>query len=77
MSTPSRPRPEFVPACCTPTTDASVAEKLYCLYNAGGDPDTAGLNYEGKSCPVWVDLPPNVRAKWEAVAAAISQGSSI
>jgi len=59
-----------LPACCTPTDGATRAEVLYCAYNAGGDPATAGLNYQGKPCPTWLELPPNVRAKWEATAAA-------
>lgn len=58
-----------LPACCTPTDGATLAETLYCAYNAGGDPATAGLNYQGKPCPTWLELPPNVRAKWEATAA--------
>lgn len=56
------------PLCLTPTEHASLAERLYCAYNAGGDPSTAGLNFRGEPCPVWADLPGNVREKWEAVA---------
>lgn len=57
-----------LPDCCTPSADAGLAEQLYCAYNRGGDPKTAGRNYQGDPCPVWLDLPRNVRAKWEAVA---------
>lgn len=56
------------PDCCTPFEYADLPERLYCAYNRGGDPATAGLNYQGKPCPVWTELPENVRAKWEAVA---------
>lgn len=63
-TTASAPRP----ACCCPTLGGSLAEYLYAAYNAGGDPVTAGLNYRGEPCPVWADLPENVRAKWEATA---------
>lgn len=57
-----------LPDCCTPFEYADLAERLYCAYNRGGDPATAGLNYQGKPCPVWTELPENIRAKWEAVA---------
>lgn len=57
------------PACCTPSPNAGPAELAYCAYNAAGDPETAGRNFRGDPCPVWADLPPNVRAKWEGVAA--------
>jgi hypothetical protein len=53
-----------------PRRDQRVtARRLYDAYNAGGDPATAGLNYRGEPCPAWADLPPNIRAKWEAAAA--------
>lgn len=58
-----------VSSSTSPATDASLAERLYCAYNRGGDPSTAGLNYQGKECPAWSDLPENIRAKWEAVTA--------
>lgn len=61
---------DALPPCCTPRADASLAEILYCAYNRGGDPATAGLNYQGLPCPNWQELTPNVRAKWEAAAAA-------
>ena len=57
-----------LPNCCFAEPDAPLAKRLYAAYNAGGDPQTAGLNYRGEPCPVWEDLPDNVRAKWEAVA---------
>lgn len=58
-----------LPACCIPTEGATLAERLYCAYNAGGDPLTAGLNYQGRPCPVWAELPANVCAKWGVTAA--------
>lgn len=60
-----------MPPCCIPSAMATTAEILYCRYNAAGAPETAGLNYAGVPCPVWLDLPANVRAKWEAVAALV------
>jgi len=57
-----------LPACCFADQYAPLAEQLYAAYNRGGDPVTAGLNYQGKPCPEWNDLPDNIRAKWEAVA---------
>ena len=54
---------------CTVPTTTELAEALYCVYNAGGDPMTAGLNYRGDPCPAWGDLPENVREKWRAAAA--------
>ena len=63
---------QTLPDCCYPTEGATLAEILYCAYNRGGDEATAGLNYQGKPCPVWSALPENIRAKWEAsVVAAI------
>lgn len=56
-----------LPACCTPSTPA-LDDQLYAAYNRGGDPSTAGLNYQGNPCPEFADLPPNIRAKWAAVA---------
>lgn len=60
--------PAALPACCTPTADASLAERLYCAYSAGGDPATAGLNFQGQPCPIWEKLPPNIQAKWQAAS---------
>lgn len=54
-----------LPDCCTPF-GSDLPERLYCAYNRGGDPATAGLNYQGKPCPVW---------KWEAVAAEVREGA--
>ena len=58
------------PACLTPSEGATLAERMYCWYNAGGPADRAGLNFQGNPCPVWTELPEAVRAKWEAVASA-------
>lgn len=55
-------------ASMIPSEGASLAERLYCTYNASGDPASAGRNYLGLPCPAWSALPENVRAKWEAVA---------
>lgn len=60
-----------LPPCCTPLEYSDPAERLYCAYNRGGDPATAGLNFKGDPCPIWPELPENVRAKWEAVAAEV------
>lgn len=61
------------PSCCYPSDDASLAETAYCAYNAGGPSDRAGLNYQGIPCPVWGELPPVVREKWEcAVSGALT-----
>lgn len=61
-----------LPACCGHLPTDPVAKKLYAAYNRGGDLATAGLNYRGEPCPTWEELPENVRAKWEAVAAIIA-----
>ena len=63
-----------LPLCCTPTDGATLAEQLYCAYNAAGDPATAGLNFRGDPCPVWAELPSNVREKWHAVARYVATG---
>lgn len=57
-----------LPACCFADQYAPLAEQLYAAYNRGGDESTAGLNFQGNPCPAWDDLPPNVKAKWDAVA---------
>ena len=62
-----------MPDCCFALDDASLAERLYAAYNRGGDAATAGLNFQGDPCPVWADLPENVRAKWEAVAEEVGR----
>jgi len=51
-------------------TPPTIAQNLYDAYNAGGsDPAYVNKNFRGDPCPAWADLPPNVREKWEAVAA--------
>lgn len=60
---------QTLPDCCYAPEGATTAERMYAAYNAAGDLVSAGLNYQGKPCPVWAELPANVRAKWEAVAA--------
>ena len=59
-----------LPPCCTPSEGASLAERLFCVYNAGGPPDRAGLAWDGRPVPAWAELSADspVRAKWEAVA---------
>lgn len=61
-----------LPPCCTPSPEATPAERAYCAYNAAGDPATAGLNFAGQPCPVWSALPENVRAKWEAAVGEVA-----
>jgi hypothetical protein len=65
------------PECTIPSPGASPGEALYCAYNMGGDPATAGLNYQGLHCPVWGDLPLNVQEKWQAVAELAATASSV
>lgn len=56
-----------LPPCCTlPPDDAPIEAAGYAAYNAGGDPETAGLTFQGRPCPEWDGLTPNVRAKWKA-----------
>ena len=56
------------PACMFDLEDDEPAAKLYAAYNRAGTSDTAGLNYQGRPCPVWEDLPENIRVKWRAAA---------
>ena len=56
------------PPCCYHNPDNGHGAALYAAYNTGGDPDTAGLNFRGEPCPMWEDLPQNIRDKWDAVA---------
>ncbi len=58
------------PDCCYADPGDELAAHLYAAYNRAGDPATAGLNYQGKPCPEWSDLPENIREKWRAAAAA-------
>ncbi len=62
---------KHLPACCTPLPGASPGAVAYAHYNAAGTPEQAGLNFRGEECPLWADLPPNVLAKWNAVAAGM------
>ena len=57
-----------LPGCCFPTDELNIGEQLYCYYNRAGDPETAGLNYQGTECPLWLNLPGNIRAKWMGAA---------
>ena len=69
--TPGPPMNEL-PACCYALDSAPLAERMYAAYNAAGDPTTAGLNYQGRPCPTWAELPENIRAKWEGAAGAVA-----
>lgn len=72
------PNEQSLPACCTPSEDASLAEQLYCAYQRGGPPERAGLAWDGRPCPTWAQLveraesgdagAQGVITKWEAVA---------
>lgn len=64
MSTTKHP----YPACCYAEADAPLEKQLYAAYNRAGVLSQAGLNYAGKPCPVWEELPVNVQMKWRAVA---------
>lgn len=57
---------ESLPACCTPSEGASLAEQLYCVYNGTGE--NPGLNYRGEPCPIWNDLPTEIKNKWMAAS---------
>lgn len=60
--------PTPLPACCIPTADATVAERLYCAYNAAGPDGLRGLNHLGLPCPAWSELPEQIRRRWDVVA---------
>jgi hypothetical protein len=45
-------------------TGRDIARELYEAYIA----HSGGLNYQGKPCPAWADLPQAIRDHWEAVA---------
>jgi hypothetical protein len=49
------------PENSTPTEGATPGEKAYCAYNRS----SGGLNYEGKACPTWKELPAPIRRHWE------------
>jgi len=66
-----------LPECCLASEGDPLAKILYAVYNRGGDASTAGLNFQGKPCPEWTELPENVRAKWEAVAALVLDASDV
>jgi len=55
-----------LPECCYPSDNASMAEQLYCAFNASGE--RPGLNYQDLPCPMWDDLPKDVKAKWQGTA---------
>lgn len=57
-----------MPNCCFWDPANGHGARLYAAYNAAG-PSPQGLNYQGKPCPEWRDLPQAIRDKWDAVAA--------
>lgn len=59
-----------MPDCCYAPAGAALPMIGYAGYNAGGDPDTAGLNYQRLPCPLFEGLTPNIREKWRAGALA-------
>lgn len=70
-----------LPDCCHPSEGASLPERLYCIYNASGPAERAGLAHNGKPCPTWGQLtawaaegkagPAGVVAKWRGEAEAL------
>lgn len=66
------PGTHLAPACCIPSPNATLAERVYCAYNAAGDPATVGRNARGELCPTWDALPPYIRAKWEGAVVTAS-----
>jgi hypothetical protein len=58
-----------LPDCCYASPTDPVAKAFYAAYNAAGE--RKGLNYQGLPCPTWEELPPDIRVKWEAVAALL------
>lgn len=44
-------------------TPAERAQDAYAIYLA----NSGGLNYEGKPCPAWYDLPLDIRRHWTTV----------
>jgi hypothetical protein len=69
--------PPALPACCIPSANASLAERLYCVYNRAAPDGRQGLNYQGLPCPVWLELPEGIRHRWEAVANAAPDWSPV
>lgn len=65
-----------LPACCYSEPGATPAEVAYAAYNRAGTPEKAGLNYKGDPCPVWDELPENIREKWRAAALAVQTNGS-
>jgi hypothetical protein len=57
-----------LPPCCCAPKGAEIAHRMYAAYNRAGDPATAGLNYQGRPCPTWDELPRNIRDKWRFAA---------
>lgn len=58
-----------LPECCYADQYDPTEIHLYAAYNRAGDPEKAGLNYQGLPCPTWDALPENIKEKWRAVAA--------
>ena len=61
-----------LPPCCHASPFDEPAHIADAAYNAAGDPGTAGLNYQGKPCPTWNELPENIRQKWRAAVEAVA-----
>ncbi len=65
------------PACRGIPEEVPPEGVLYGIYNRGGSPDTAGLNYKNEPCPAWHDLPPNVKAKWANLLCELAEASRL
>jgi hypothetical protein len=46
-------------------TETPLAKSARTAYEAYVK-DTGGLNYEGKPCPKWAELPPKIQHAWKA-----------
>jgi len=53
-----------LPECCYAPSTAEPAHRAYAAYNRAGE--NKGLNYQGKPCPTWDELPEDIRVKWRA-----------
>lgn len=56
------PKTHSAPPCCVPSPNAGLAERVYCAYNAAGDPATVGRNARGEPCPTWDALRTSARS---------------
>jgi hypothetical protein len=67
--------PPRLPPCCYAEPGDEPGKQFYATYNRAGD--RPGLNYKDLPCPLWEDLPKDIRTKWRAAAKAKAEATKV